>query len=574
MEPVDYLRIVRRRWVLVVLCLVIGLVGAWATTPDTPRQGPIIRSYRASVTLIQNPNVTTPINLKSTRFLVTVGTIPKMAAAQLGFKGDPALLATGVNATIDDQVGALTISTAGDDGVASARTANGFGQATIEYLQQAARRNAREAIGRLQPQLDQLTNSLSALGKRIGSETSPSILTAQRDALLSRYSSLYQSYQEAVSQEIAAPPLVVLQQATPIPVISGGGGFVAPKSRSGRMLAGGVVALLLGCGLVLALERIDTKLRLRSSFERAFGLPVVAEVPKLTRRERKTPVVVSAAPGSGAAEAFRSLRSTLLLMPGQPFSHDHTAHAPSGGSPPQVVLLTSARSGAGKTTAVVNLAAALAETGKSVLVLDFDLRRPGVAGMLDVPPGRGLSDILAAGHPQGLGLVVRPSMLPGVRVVTSGTALEHPAALLANAGPCVDAARKLAEIVLIDAPPLLSANDALDLIPHVDSVVVVARSGNTTAEQASRTTELLGRLNIPIIGLTLIASPEAMRLAPYDDPYATPRQGPRHSRLHPRHRSHNAPTATPDLTAEEWLKQQTSEPEVDQGGSQSDLRLF
>jgi Mrp family chromosome partitioning ATPase len=518
-EPIDYLRIIRRRWAIVAVCLVVGLVGAWTTTPPPRKAGPVIHSYRASMTLIQDPNVTSPLNLQSTRFLVTVGTIPKLAAQSLGYHQDPALLASQVSSTIDDRVGALTISTSGADGVWDAKVANAFGQATISYLQQAAKRNAQQAISRLQPQLDQLAGLLASLNKRIGTSGAPSIYTAQRDALVSRYSSLYTAFQAAVSQEISPPPMLVLQVATPVPVISGGGGFQAPKSRSGRLLVSAVVALLLGCGLVLALERMDTRLRLRSSFERAFGLPVVAEVPRLSRKQRKAPVVVRSLPGSGAAEAFRALRSALLLMPAQAMSDDGQPPSSTSGVP-QVVLVTSGRSGAGKTTTAANLAAALAEAGKSVLVLDFDLRRPGIATMLDVPAGHGLSEVLAARAPEQLRSAVRPSMVPGVGVVTSGSEVDHPAPLLANAGPVIDAACELADVVLVDAPPLLAANDALDLLPHVDSVVVVGRSGRTTAEQARRTTELLTRMNVPVIGLTLIASPEALRVAPYDDLYA------------------------------------------------------
>ncbi|MFN2538026.1 MAG: P-loop NTPase [Mycobacteriales bacterium] len=534
MEPIDYLRIFRRRWGIILLCLTIGLGAAWSTTPARPKVGPVIHSYRAAITLIQDPSSTTELNLASTRFLVTVGSIPRIAAGILRYKGDPALLATSVSASIDDHVGALTISTSGPDGVRDAAVANAFGQATITYLQQAAQRQAHAAVLRLQPQLDQLATQISQLSKRIGTSSLPSIYTAQRDALVSRYSSLYQSFQTAVGQQIAGPPLTVLQRATPIPVISGGGTFSPPKSRSGRLLVAAVLALLLGCGLVLALERIDTRLRLRSSFESAFRLPVVAEVPRLTRSQRRSPLVVTTMPGSGAAEAFRALRSALLLMPGKLLSADpmsaservrrrrrwRATTSSEVGQAPQVVLVTSARPGAGKTTAIANLAAALAETGKSVVLLDFDLRRPGIAALLDVPTGRGLAELLAGPTDIPLTSVVRPSKLPQVRVATGGAAVAYPAALLASAGSRIDEACELADFVLIDAPPLLSANDALDLIPHVDSVIVVARSGRTTQDQARRATELLARMHVPIIGLTLVASPEAMRVAPYDDLYA------------------------------------------------------
>ena len=90
--------------------------------------------------------------------------------------------------------------------------------------------------------------------------------------------------------------------------------------------------------------------------------------------------------------------------------------------------------------------------------------------------------------------------------MTSGGVTDHPAALLARAGGLLAAARELADVVLIDAAPVLAANDATDLVPYVDAVVLVARCGRTTRDHALRTTELLARLSVPIAGTVLIGS--------------------------------------------------------------------
>jgi capsular exopolysaccharide synthesis family protein len=219
------------------------------------------------------------------------------------------------------------------------------------------------------------------------------------------------------------------------------------------------------------------------------------------------------------AEAYRSLRSALFLLPSRPVTSDPAlasdaydaapARVPNAVHDPKVLLVASPRAGDGKTTSLVNLASALAEAGRSVVVLDCDFRHPEAHEYLDVMPGKGLSDLLATERDAPLTAVLQPTVVPGVQLAIAGSSTKHPGALMGLMERYVDQARELADVVLVDSPPVLLANDAVDLMPLVDSVVVVVRDGRTSRVQAQRLASLLARLRTPCLGAVLVGSRDA-----------------------------------------------------------------
>lgn len=508
MELVDYLRVLRRRWRVVAACALVALLAGWITTPaQQPRQPvPVGTSFRATHTLLQTPDVQTPVNLELTRLFATTGDIPRRAAVRLGRPAEQGpVLATRVSATADVKVGSLALSVSGEDGKEAAAIANAFAVEIIENLRATLQRD-RDAeqleAGRL---VKEIGDRVGALQAQIAEQAGKApLLEAQRDAYLQNYSSAFARLQALSTQGAARSPLVTLEEAVPVPVVPSSA-FTPPSSRTARVLLGGLLGLLLGIVLALVLERLDRRLRTREAIEDITSLPVVAEVPVLPRAARRDwSIQVVNAPASAAAEAYRSLRSAVMLVPSRPVLQQ--AGIESEWRTPQVLLVTSPLPADGKTTTVANLAACLAESGRQVLVLDCDFRNPTLHRYLGVPPGRGISDLLAGTSTAELAHVVRPSSVPGVRLVTSGTVTDHPGALLARAGGLLDAARSLADVVLIDAAPVLAANDATDLVPYVDAVVLVARCGRTSREHALRATELLARLAVPIAGTVLVGS--------------------------------------------------------------------
>jgi Mrp family chromosome partitioning ATPase len=449
MEPTDYLQILRRRWQLILAAAFVAMLAVWLLAPaGTLGLG---SSYTATATLVQDPAAgpTPPRSVKFTALLVTTGPVPVAAAERLDHAGDPITLAKSLTVKSDIETGAVTITATSTDPDEAARVADAFADETVAEVRQRA-------------------------------------------------------------AEGAAPGVEVLQYAVAERVEPDG--IRGPTTLGGRVLLGLVVGLILGSALALLVERFDTSVRDRADVQRAYRVPVLAEVPRVPRSLRGAHSILRTHPTSRAAEAFRSLRSSVLLIPSrvlQPAgSNNYRLEATDERSKPQLILVASARSGEGKTTTVVNLAAALAEAGQRVLVLDCDFRRPDAHRFLDVPNGPGLSDLLQAGEGAAEDLLAlsRPTAIDGVRLVTAGTVVDQPPALPTRIGGVLAEARGLADIVIVDSSPMLVGNDAMDLMPYVDTVLVTCRSGRLTQDQAHRASDLLVRMRVPVVGAALIAA--------------------------------------------------------------------
>src|SRR5690606_14863140 len=122
---------------------------------------------------------------------------------------------------------------------------------------------------------------------------------------------------------------------------------------------------------------------------------------------------------------------------------------------PKVLVVTGPQGDEGKSTTVVNLSAAIAETGRSVLVIDCDFRKPEAHEYLEPEPGIGLADLVEANVPGNLDLVTRATKLHRVHLVTSGDGVRQPAAALSRLSGIIAEARGRADVVLVDTSPLL-----------------------------------------------------------------------------------------------------------------------
>ena len=136
------------------------------------------------------------------------------------------------------------------------------------------------------------------------------------------YSTAYESYRSLVAEDAGALNLTTLERAQPVQVQTGG--FTPPRTRSTRVPIGAAIGAVLGAGVALLAERLDAKIRDRRKAEEAFGAAVVAELPTLTRKQRAARLVVGPDEHHAAAEAFRSLRTSITFMAagGQPLADD------------------------------------------------------------------------------------------------------------------------------------------------------------------------------------------------------------------------------------------------------------
>ena len=253
------------------------------------------------------------------------------------------------------------------------------------------------------------------------------------------------------------------------------GGFTPPRTRSTRVPIGAGIGALLGAGVALLAERLDAKIRDRRKAEEAFGAAVVAELPTLTRKQRAARLVVGPEEHHAAAEAFRSLRTSITFMAagGQPLADDDRVGA---------ILVTSPSPAEGKTTIAVNLAAAFAETGRSVVIVNADFRRPLASKILtdERPPLPAALDGIDRLDPTEF-LVADED--PGRRSCSTSRPLGGtPGDLTRATVRLVTALADRVDVLVIDTPPLAVTTEALEFVPVAKVVVLVGRIGRTATD--------------------------------------------------------------------------------------------
>lgn len=251
-----------------------------------------------------------------------------------------------------------------------------------------------------------------------------------------------------------------------------------------RPVRSGVIGLVLGLGLALGLaflrEALDTRVRTGEEVSAYLGLPLLARLPTPPRRED---LVMLSEPTSPAAEPYRVLRTNLEFV---------VLEKRSG-----AIMLTSAAQAEGKSTTAANLAIVLARSGRRVVLMDLDLRRPTLDRFFDATGRPGLTDV-ALGHVDLEGALLdvpldgddsspvlaadgglrRLSQSDGrLEVLTTGPLPPDPGGFIGSAAltEVLDALRPRADIVIVDTPPVLPVGDAMTLSAKLDGIVIVSR---------------------------------------------------------------------------------------------------
>ncbi|HEY9379004.1 MAG TPA: CpsD/CapB family tyrosine-protein kinase, partial [Jiangellaceae bacterium] len=164
-----------------------------------------------------------------------------------------------------------------------------------------------------------------------------------------------------------------------------------------------------------------------------------------------------------------------------------------------------------------NLAAALAEIGRTVIVIDCDFRKPEAHLFLGALAGRGLTDAIEDGFDGDFDHVIEHTSISGVRLITSGRPVNQPASVIPRLAGVIAEARQRADVVLIDSSPLLVVSEAVDVLPYADAAVVTCRLRRTTHEQARRSRLVLQRAEVPVLGVVLTGT-EPVRGTAYGRP--------------------------------------------------------
>jgi capsular exopolysaccharide synthesis family protein len=264
--------------------------------------------------------------------------------------------------------------------------------------------------------------------------------------------------------------------------------------------------LLLGAGAALLLNYADNTVKTEQDIQRHAGVPALGFIPLyqtlhvVGEGEKKTSgsqyaadVACHTDSRSSFAEAFKSLRTAFLLA--------------SPERAPRHVVVTSCEPLDGKSTVITNLAIALTQIGRRVVIVDADLRRPRVHKVFGITNEIGLSSFLSGNAP--VEEVVRDSGVPNLQVVTSGPVPPNPSELLAS--KALEAFMESLETVgpfdhvFFDSPPLLQMADAVLLATCMDATILVAREGRTIHQSLSSGVKRLRQSRARILGAVLNA---------------------------------------------------------------------
>lgn len=269
------------------------------------------------------------------------------------------------------------------------------------------------------------------------------------------------------------------------------------------LVMGAFLGLTVAAGAAYLLDLADKSFRNPEEIRRRLGLPIVGHVPyvQTSAEPVKTldgagnPVELDAglvalhSPSSQASEGFRGIRTAIY------FSTHAQRH--------KVIQVTSPNMGDGKTTLITNLAVSIAQSGRRVLLVDADLRRPRVHRAFGLSSKIGLSEVIAG--TAELDEAIQITVAPNLSVLPCGRRPQNPAELLTSSRfeDLIDDLRDAFDYVLVDTPPLLAVSDPCIVAPRVDGLILTVRLSKNGRPAAERAADLVASLKVNCIGVVV-----------------------------------------------------------------------
>jgi capsular exopolysaccharide synthesis family protein len=334
-------------------------------------------------------------------------------------------------------------------------------------------------------------------------ETRTHELYGQRDDLV-QYELLSQEYEsnrqmyEKILSELREAAIDAGLESADISVVDLASLPVAASSTSTTLLilVGGFAGFMVGLIAAVIVDRMDTRINDSTHVQEVLGLPGLAIIPHTNWKGREDEQ--SSVPGpellwdprSAFSESFRVLRTSIQLS--------------SVARQSRVIAVTSCQPAEGKSTIATNLAAVLAQSGKKVLLIDCDMRRPSIFWRLGLQGKQGLSEFLTGNC--ALEEVIQPHQsLANLDLIPSGFSPPLPADLLASEPmkELVLSLRQKYDYVLFDSPPVLSVTDPLIVAALADGIVLVVRQGYCTRAMLSRAAEIIHEVDLKVYGYVL-----------------------------------------------------------------------
>ncbi len=268
------------------------------------------------------------------------------------------------------------------------------------------------------------------------------------------------------------------------------------------------LSTIFGMGLALFLEYLDDTIRTTEDVENYLQLPALAAIPTIDSMPKRrlllvganddeeeaplSPLLITADPRSSLAEAYRHLRTSILLS--------------TAGRAPKSLLITSNLPSEGKTTTATNTAISLAQTGARVLIIDADMRRPRLHSIFNIGNEEGLSTLLASElGDRDISRIIKKDEKTDLFLLTSGPIPPNPAELIGSqqmAALLQTLQEKFTHIV-VDSPPIASFTDGVLIASMVDGVILVVHAGRSSRQIVRRSRQMLQEIGAKIFGVVL-----------------------------------------------------------------------
>jgi non-specific protein-tyrosine kinase len=475
----EYLLVLWRRKYLVALTILVTL---GAAIFYTQRQTPLYRSSSQVLVSplslpLQGQQSYASVNMASEQLVAASPEVAAIARKELTSDGvAPGLVS--VEGSLEDQT--LIFAATSPQPAAARSTAQAYAQAYLDHrslqLQQDLQ-DGEDSINALITDINQQIQTAEAeLAKAQASGDDPRAtvlqlrITSLSDQLTTQQTSLNQ---------------ILLAASAPVGHVVGPAYLPAspssPDVQRNRLL-GILLGISLGVGLAFFVERLDEGVRLREDVESSTGAPLIARIPVATMPE-DGPVILRE-PFAEASESYRLLRARVLYSASQ---------IGSG-----TIMVTSFQGGEGKTTTAANLATALAQSGKLTVLVSADLRRPSLVKFFG-GDRRGLADVLS--NDVDLMAALGSTAVENLSVLGPGKRVDNPSELLGSES-MLDVMTRLADhadYVIVDAPPIIGASDALSMASHMHHVLLVA-----DARYAKRGTIKEAVLELRLVGAEVL----------------------------------------------------------------------
>jgi capsular exopolysaccharide synthesis family protein len=484
----DYLQVIwRRKWIIVLTMLITVGIAAAVTASMDPE-------YTSSTTLRVSTAAIGSFDFLQYDLTYTdrlMNTYARIAASGpvIGELMQRLQLDHTPDITVDTVTGTelMQIQVTDKDPVLARNIADTLGQILIANIEETQSGSAEAATEILREQLNQVETELNTARGDYESlvarfpEDDERVQSAGRSIALKEqvYNTLLDQYETARSSElIRAKQLSIVEPA-----------FV-PRTASNpnslmNLALGMLVGAAAGLSLAFLFENLDTTLHTSEQIETMTGVATLGKIPTVPKQKR----IVWSNASSPEAEAYRSLRTNIFML-----NHDR---------PLRTLAVTSAEPNEGKSTTVANLAIAMAQSGRKVVVVDGDLRRPTLHKIFGLTNQVGLSSVLR--REVELWEAIQNTDLPGLHVIASGKLPSDPLELLSSdhMSELLDELAGQFDVVLLDVPASRVVSDASVLASMVDGVLLVVGRSQVKQEEVRAAYDQLVNVKARVVGVVI-----------------------------------------------------------------------